>query len=293
MSKVKAVLFPGGEWVYLKIYTGFVTSDAILASEVYTIVKKLYKERIIRSFFFIRYTDPDYHLRVRFLINNNKDIGRVIVVFYQRLQKAIKDSKVWKVQIDTYMREINRYHPKLINYAEEYFCIDSRRIIKLIQEFNVFKQDRLRWIIALYLIDDFLNNMKWSLLGKHRLLSELSDSFKKEFGFNEFNSKQFNAKYRANKDIIESIFNRKVREGEVLRLTEIVNMYSEEIQPLFNNIISIALKNKIDLRSFIVSCLHMTINRLFRTQNRLYELLIYEFMRRYYSSAIARNNVQS
>jgi len=50
--------------------------------------------------------------------------------------------------------------------------------------------------------------------------------------------------------------------------------------------------NSIDeekLTSLIQSHIHMMINRFFRTQQRTYELVIYDCLSRYYSSFLSRN----
>lgn len=42
------------------------------------------------------------------------------------------------------------------------------------------------------------------------------------------------------------------------------------------------------MEELLKSYLHMMLNRLFRSKNRKYELLIYDFMFRYYKAEIAR-----
>ena len=48
-----------------------------------------------------------------------------------------------------------------------------------------------------------------------------------------------------------------------------------------------------DLYSIIGSHIHMSLNRIFRSENRLHELIIYDFMTRYYKSKIAQNKYRS
>jgi len=48
-------------------------------------------------------------------------------------------------------------------------------------------------------------------------------------------------------------------------------------------------KRNINVNDLLKSYLHMMTNRLFYSKNRLHELILYDFMYRYYTSEIARN----
>ena len=55
----------GGEWIYYKIYSGVDTADEIIKI-VNEIALKLFDQKVIELWFFIRYADPTQHLRIRF-----------------------------------------------------------------------------------------------------------------------------------------------------------------------------------------------------------------------------------
>jgi thiopeptide-type bacteriocin biosynthesis protein len=78
MSKIKRNFIVGEEWLYYKIYCGNYTADKILINEVQTIVNKLFRKKLIDQWFFIRYYDPDFHLRIRFHLINLNAITEVI-----------------------------------------------------------------------------------------------------------------------------------------------------------------------------------------------------------------------
>ena len=42
------------------------------------------------------------------------------------------------------------------------------------------------------------------------------------------------------------------------------------------------------LQALLISMIHMSMNRWFRTKNRLHELVLYEFLTRYYTSETAK-----
>ena len=59
-------LIPGSEWLFFKIYTGPKSADTLLAGPLRILVTSLLERAHVDSFFFIRYTDPEYHIRLRF-----------------------------------------------------------------------------------------------------------------------------------------------------------------------------------------------------------------------------------
>lgn len=89
MSKTKIsitmedrIFIPGSEWLYFKIYTGTKTGDDILKNEVYDFVHDLRRKNIIDQWFFVRYNDPDFHLRLRLHINNTCNLNYVFELFF-------------------------------------------------------------------------------------------------------------------------------------------------------------------------------------------------------------------
>ncbi len=67
----------GSQWLYYKIYTGVKTADHILVKKLSTIIFSLEKEKKIQKWFFIRYRDPEEHIRLRFLVD---DIDNLMVI---------------------------------------------------------------------------------------------------------------------------------------------------------------------------------------------------------------------
>jgi len=67
---------PGSEWIYFKIYTGTKTADAILKNELYGFVSEMLKNKVIDKWFFIRYNDPDFHIRLRIHLKEKRFLLR-------------------------------------------------------------------------------------------------------------------------------------------------------------------------------------------------------------------------
>jgi thiopeptide-type bacteriocin biosynthesis protein len=289
MKTVQRSYLPGSHWLYFKIYTGIVTADRILANEIIKFIGKLKLEGLITKWFFIRYTDPDFHLRVRVHVKDVSDIGTVILLFHTIMKRLEARNLIWKVQIDTYQRELERYHEKLIEDTESFFYVDSEYTVKIIQKILVHTED-YRWIIAFKMIDSLLSDFLFTVEQKLNLMERQSIAFKKEFGFDEFNAKQFNTKYRDCMKSINNVMQEKKDVDEPLKLMIAdIHKRSVDLKPVFLTVIQKSKKNGIDYLTLPAHYIHMMLNRLFYEKARMHELIMYEFLRRYYASEIARS----
>lgn len=283
MKSIQRTFIPGSRWIYFKLYTGTKTSDKILGSNISSILRKLNNNGLIKKWFFIRYADPDFHLRIRILVNNESHIGEVIHLFYERLRSPIQNSLIWKIQIDTYNRELERYGNKLIEIAESVFFYDSECSLFIIKK---IVNENHRWMIALKMIDSLLDDFSFDIVKKQMIMEQVSNSFKDEFGFNQYNSKQFNIMYREKKKIIESVLNDTITDINFKSLYSPIRKRSKRLIPIIKELNSNSRVNKKELT---ISYIHMMLNRLFLSKNRLHELVLYDFMKRYYASEIAKS----
>jgi thiopeptide-type bacteriocin biosynthesis protein len=304
----KRTFIIGDEWLYFKVYTGYKTADILLTDTVFPLAQYFIKENLIDHWFFIRYSDPQFHLRIRFHITKNGDIAPIIHHFNNAIQDYVNQDLVWKVQIDTYHREMERYGTELIELSEKLFHLCSEMICKAIA-LDATKQDEsLRWLLGLKMIDVLLDNFGYSLQEKRDLLNTLQENFGKEHGINNNFRRQFGQKYRAEKNRIEKILDKN---------SELDDEYVALFQPIFEK--SEASKNIIEeikcrtqkaeeekspsnlegmdgevgrgslfLQSNLSSYIHMILNRLVRTQQRTHELVLYDYLFRYYNSLLAR-----
>lgn len=287
MKKIQRTYIPGSQWCYFKIYTGIKTADKILIEYIPTIINTLTKKNIIEKWFFIRYEDPDFHLRIRILLKNESYIREVIRQFYKKLDKLVEEGYIWKIQLDSYVKELERYSAGLIEESESIFFHDSECIIQTMKMLKKMDLQNERWLISMKMIDSFLNNCPYGLEWNYKIITNLSNEFKLKYGFNKYNSKQFNIKYRERKREVENILDDK---NEIMRmLSKPINKKSKNIIPFLEKINN---KSSIEIFENIISShIHMTLNRVFQSKSNIYELVIYEFMSRYYKSKIAQNKL--
>ncbi len=285
-KKIQRNFIIGDEWLYLKIYTGYKTSDKIIRETIAPLVEYLFKEKLIDRWFFIRYTDPKYHLRIRIHIVDKSKLSDVLLIFNSAIRQYLEDDLISKVQADTYQREIERYGTTSMELSEEIFCIDSTAIINLIKNLHGTETENTRWLITMKMIDALLTNFELNLEQKCELLKTMQENFGKEFGFTKDNRKQFGVKYRKHKIEIDGIMNNNI----LSEYDNIITEKSKKLKPIAKSILSLKENNilEIDLSNMLSSYIHMMLNRAFRTNQRKYELVIYDFLYNYYKSQIAR-----
>lgn len=79
---------PGSEWLYAKLYTGTATADRLLKSVVRPVVSDAMRSGASDGWFFIRYSDPHWHLRVRFHGEAARLLDEVLPNLHERAETA-------------------------------------------------------------------------------------------------------------------------------------------------------------------------------------------------------------
>ncbi|SHG70496.1 thiopeptide-type bacteriocin biosynthesis protein [Flagellimonas flava] len=289
--KVDRNLIPGDEWLYYKVYAGPKTSDSILTDIIKPVTEKLLEEKIIKSWFFIRYTDPKHHLRLRFQVFDLKNIGEVINRLYPYFKQLMNEDLIWKTQIETYQRELERYGDNTMELSEEIFFHDSVCIVNFLDMIEGDEGEELRWLFSLRAMDRFLDTFAYSLEEKLSLLDRLKTGFGIEFGISRPLKKQLDDKYRAESKKIERFMRLKNEDKSTFYpILEILDQREFRIQPLALRINGHKKRDGLKVRynDLMASYLHMFMNRLFKSKNRLHELVCYDFLYRYYKSVVAR-----
>src|SRR5262249_34672825 len=125
---------PGSEWLYLKVYTGSTTADAVLRSYLAPVIAQAMQRGIARRWFFLRYGDPDWHVRVRFHGEPAALTGELLPMLHAALARATDAGQVWQVALGTYEREVERYGgDEAIAIAESLFHHDSACVLGIIE----------------------------------------------------------------------------------------------------------------------------------------------------------------
>jgi thiopeptide-type bacteriocin biosynthesis protein len=124
---------PGSDWLYLKIYGPRSGEDELLAGPVRSLCREIDEARVADEWFFVRYADPDAHLRLRFRGAPERLSGTLFSRLCAWASRLVADGRCQKFVFDTYDREVERYGgADGIAAAEALFSADSRAVVDLL-----------------------------------------------------------------------------------------------------------------------------------------------------------------
>jgi thiopeptide-type bacteriocin biosynthesis protein len=270
----------GSEWLYYKIYTGVKTADIVLLEKLYPIIQELKAENKVQKWFFIRYKDPDEHIRIRFNSENSDNISIIISRLYPVLNILLQENTIWKVQTDTYQRELERYGENTITESETLFWLNSEMMLHYLSLKVYFSRNETQLLFSFLAIDRFFNSFSLTNTDKLVLMDKLQASFKNEFDVDANFKKDVSKQYRELSHDIAAFLSGKAQKEH----SEIYTIVEKKENQL--NKLTSAIKSnlQISLSSFLMSHIHMMINRQYTSQQRKYELIIYDHLYRCYKS---------
>tara|TARA_R110000765_G_scaffold159523_1_gene263349 strand:- start:2475 stop:3362 length:888 start_codon:yes stop_codon:yes gene_type:complete len=281
----------GSEWLYYKLYTGHKTADSILTEVIKPLTEEFIEQGLIDKWFFIRYADPKHHIKVRFHCPDTDNLDSVISGLHEPLNQLMEQDLVWKIQLDTYQRELERYGLNTMELSEKIFHSDSDAIIQFLDLIEGDEGEQLRWLFGLRSIDHLLDCFKYPLEEKLDLMDGLKTGFGIEFGMSRPLKKQLDDKYRKERKNIEifMVFN-KESEPDYEPILAILENKKKLLQRIAIKILEIKNERRLELSldQLMGSYIHMLMNRLFKSKNRLNEMVCYDFLYRYYRTSIAK-----
>ena len=264
----------GSEWLYYKLYSGTRSSDKILVEAIYPLIESLFGHSLVDRWFFIRYADPDDHLRVRFHLTDTSQLGHVVDLMNQHIHPFEESGHVWKSHTDTYRREIERYGTTTIELSERYFCHDSQHVLATIARTQQDESRSQRWLAGVVTLDRWLNWFGYDLSQKYRFVQAVRERFYREFTVDKSGRQKINTRYRAYRDHIADKL--QTNDQEDTKLEQLITRIKR------------ARTAETPLDRLVGSYIHMHINRLIPADQRLHELIIYDFLARHYKSTLAR-----
>ncbi|WP_143307139.1 lantibiotic dehydratase [Chitinophaga vietnamensis] len=277
---------PGSEWLYVKIYCGTTSAESILKQALRPLTTELMEAGIIDQWFFLRYGDPDNHIRIRFHHGSNKDFWKATLdALYSCLQPLADQGLSYRIQTDTYEREIERYGADTMLFSESVFHYDSESVISFLDLLDGEEGEQYRWLLAARGIDMLLRDFGYDLPAKSKLLQLLQKNFFEEFGGGKPLHNQLNDKYRAEMRRIASIMD--PSQDEANGIEEAIALFTIRSQRI-QSAIDAHSGNKLLLRNDLLSSyIHMFLNRMIVSNQRKHELVIYHFLQKYYDSQLA------
>ncbi|WP_106790967.1 thiopeptide-type bacteriocin biosynthesis protein [Aquimarina sp. Aq78] len=276
----------GDEWLYYKIYCGARTSDVLLTETIKPLTAQLLEQGLIDSWFFIRYGDPDFHIRIRFHLLDIRAIGTVILQINAAMQRYVEQRVVYKLQTDTYIRELERYGTNTIATSETLFFYDSTMLLDAIA---LIEDEELYFLFIVKAIDRLLNNFGYEQQEKLELVTRNCQGFKREFHADKGLNKQLDKKYRGLKSKLSSFLETTSMQEDYKVLDDLLDHKAKQSLGVVQKIMEAQQDNQLEmtLDDLLSSYIHMLVNRAFRSKQRFYELVCYDFLVRYQKTKVS------
>jgi lantibiotic biosynthesis protein len=197
----------------------------------------------------------------------------------------------WRVMVDTYQRETERYGgPHGIVLAEEIFHADSEAALALIERYAGEASGDLRWRLA-------LRGSEGLLAAAGLTLPQRRDVLRRWLGLvpagtgRTTNLHRLNDHYRAQRAAVETALGPASALPEELKDgAAILERRNERMLPVLTELRRLEREDQLidTVGGLLGSFLHMSINRLIRDDSRGVETMIYDFLDRTYHAALAR-----
>lgn len=270
--------------MYLKVYCGVSRRDRLLLDHLAPVLRAGVAAGEVATWFFLRYADPDPHLRLRLRV---PDEGRRLALqqaLCRALDAPLRRGVVWRVQFDTYEREIERYGgPEAIEPVEALFQADSECVLDLLAAFPTEPDEDTRAALALLGTHRLLADMALPLNLRVQALGAMRDGLLREFSGGSAMRHALDRKFRQDRPGLQQRL--RADDAPARRFERRSQAMAVPLQGLRH---ALAGQPPEALASIAVSLCHMGVNRLLRDAARAQEMVIYDSLVRLYKGEIAR-----
>ena len=196
---------PGSDWLYVKLFTGPVTADQVLL-RVARAVGSSFSAGGADQWFFVRYGDPDWHLRLRVHGAPDRLLRETLPWLHGITAPLLETGQLWRVQLDTYEREVERYGGEAgIALAERVFHADSDAVLAIVRVLTGDAGAELRWRVALRGVDLLFDDLGLTLEQKLATARQARQGYGSEFGAEGAFQREVSRRYRNERAWLEAL----------------------------------------------------------------------------------------
>lgn len=254
---------PGSEWLFVKLYCPETFEEDLLA---YPIRRFAWEEALAagwaEEWFFVRYHDPDLHIRLRFRGEPERITGQLLPQLCAWATKLMDEGYCTRFCLDTYERELERYGGTAgIALAESLFAIDSQTVgdILYLTKERAFQMDKI--VLAVLSIDQLLAHFRLDEAARLQWLRQYVTSR---------NEVEVGQAYRQHKVLLRSLLGKAhtlLDEPGGQQLMQIFERQQEALAPITAQLRELAEQGilSVSLDALYSSYIHMHCNRLLGT----------------------------
>ncbi|MGD1171905.1 lantibiotic dehydratase [Mycobacterium seoulense] len=281
---------PGSQWLYLKAYTGTACADHILTDTVGPVIEQLRESGVVDHWFFLRYADPEHHLRLRLHGDPAALRDHALPALTDALAPRLADGTIWKFATDTYHREIERYGGDAgVELAERIHAVDSEAVLRVLGLLGGEEAADTRWRLCLYATDRLLADAGLDIHERRDWAKSGAAGYRPEYPNAANLDPGIGQRWRRERaDITALLDDGEGHPYEAARL--VFRRRSERMAPLLAELADLSKRGELtqSYSELLHSFSHLNAVRLLRSAARTHELVLLNFLDRHYASRLAR-----
>ncbi|HUZ60585.1 MAG TPA: lantibiotic dehydratase [Hanamia sp.] len=275
---IERKFLPGSIWSYFKIYCHPLRANDLLLNHIIPLCNRWVTAGFVNQWFFIRYNDPEFHIRIRFDIDPIHS-GIIIKGLNNILTPLIIVGLVSNLQTAVYERELERYDSGIIELIENSFCISSSLITTFFKNTVRIKDSYYLYEMAYCSLDILLDAFCYKEEDKIKLFNHFYINLRSEFHITELIEDQLRRKFREIRQVTG-----------ILQSKPIINKFNlgieiSQFKFIHEQIAELTSDWHSDKeRKLVADLIHMHLNRLFPEASKKNELIVYYSLWRQYES---------
>ena len=276
---MKRIFYHGEEWCYCRLYGSVMAVEEWLVASLPGLLDRLRADGKLVSWHFVRFLDPDFHLRIRIQFSHPWEVGTFLPEIQHTLCSFLDARRIWKWEVGTYIPEIDRYGEERIAMAETWFEADSVFWLGCLDQIQKMEWEEQRWILAMISAFHLFQDFRLMDAEIHEILLRMRNGLATEFHENRELKSQLDRKYRHYSREIDRWMDSERRD---LTLVELLDTRREATYPISSQLIdSFSAREELIQSNLLPNLIHMSSNRAFRSKHRLQEFVMYDFLGRW------------
>ena len=272
------LLSPGSEWLYFKIYCHPARANEIITAKTYPLIQRMLKQGAVHEWFFVRYTDPDFHIRLRLKVAP-ENYSMVSALLSNEMNRLIKKQKVASYTIAVYERELERYGFDKITNFERLFFLSSSLTTTYLALADRNDQQLEYYIFGFRTVRLMMDCFQLSGSARIEYLEQSVAALFTEFNGNSDLRFQLDLKFRK----LQQSLNR-VTEPANPELEKAAQHYRAELMQFCRKHHD---QSSLQMQRWLSDLIHMQLNRLFTDNARKQELVLYYLLLKHQKALLA------
>lgn len=284
---------PGSRWLYAKLYLGPAAVDDALADVVRPLVEAAFTSAGADRWFFIRYGDPHWHIRLR-IRGDAQLLGAEVLPLLHDLSAPLRASgQIWKIELGTYEPETGRYGGEHgIDLAEQIFQADSEAVVDALGSIAPENRADARWRLALAGSHRLLLDLGLDLAARTDAMRAARDERFAEHRVGVVLERELGKRFRTHREILDRLVSPAAPSEE--EVSAALSRFEERSRTLAPLVAELRCREEggfltSPVTSLAGSLVHMHCNRILAASHRAQELVLYDWLLRLYASEAARS----